>query len=66
MTKTWFVQLDMAARGIACWSECGASGGIVTQASLPQEGFAQRGRLSPACFHNFSQCHTPGAVCSRR
>src|SRR5882762_11480133 len=27
--EKWFVQLDMAARGIACCSKCGTSGRIV-------------------------------------
>src|SRR5437660_11891065 len=29
--EKWFVQLGMAARGIACCSKCGTSGGIVMQ-----------------------------------
>src|SRR5580704_16167634 len=31
-TEKWFVQLDMAARGIACSSKRGTSGGTVMQA----------------------------------
>src|SRR6266566_5034330 len=30
-TEKWFVQLGMAARGIACCSKCGTSGRIVIQ-----------------------------------
>src|SRR5882762_1434653 len=30
-TKKWFVQLGMAARGIACCSKCDAAGRIATQ-----------------------------------
>src|SRR6266404_4077299 len=30
-TEKWFVQLGMAARGIACCSKCDPSGGIVMQ-----------------------------------
>src|SRR6202030_1202938 len=31
--EKWFVQLGMAARGIACCSKCGTSGRIVVQGS---------------------------------
>jgi hypothetical protein len=51
--KRWFVQLDMAARGIACCSKYGTSGRIVMHTSAllsPPFGFASD--TNPGLWHD--------------
>src|SRR5229473_2200774 len=49
-TEKWFVQLGMAARGIACCSKCGTSGRIVMQVPAFKLPACSRVTSNPECM----------------
>src|ERR1700686_2080842 len=55
-TEKWFVQLGMAARGIACCSKCGASGKIAMQAPAFELPACSRVRGHPQVTHQSAHC----------